>query len=105
MFKPVDAQQSIAQIPMSEKIQQIQQQHADLQQRHFALQLNEERKRMQQTIQDSEEAERLKLRDEQKRGRPGSDKEKRRGDRSASSKETAPVFWDDTEGTHIDIKV
>ncbi|MCX7634301.1 MAG: hypothetical protein N2Z74_00980 [Syntrophales bacterium] len=104
MFKPVDTQQSIAQIPVSEKVQQIQQQHADLQQRHFALQFNAERKRLKEKIRDSEEAEGLRLRDEQQKGRSGKERDRREAHQGAAATATPGVRTPE-DGIHIDIKV
>ena len=42
MVRAIDAQQVILQSNMAEKVQQIQQQNPDMQQRYFALQLSEE---------------------------------------------------------------
>jgi hypothetical protein len=48
--------QGIAQAHATEKIQKIQQQHPDMQQRYFSLQLQEENKRQREKIAEAEEA-------------------------------------------------
>ncbi|MFA6411439.1 MAG: hypothetical protein WCW53_02000 [Syntrophales bacterium] len=48
--------QGITQAHVTEKIQHIQQQHPDMQQRYFSLQLQDENKRQREKIAEAEEA-------------------------------------------------
>lgn len=105
MLKPIDGQQSIAQIHMSEKIQQLQQQHSDMQQRYFALQYDEERKRLKEIVKEAEEPEHLKLRSEERRGKSESEREKERN-RPSRSPDDTPAETPENRPVHIvDIKV
>lgn len=102
----IEIQQSIAQLQVMEKVQQVQQQQADLQQRHFALKLSEERKRLKEQVKDADESEFRRL------------QERQEGDGAYAGKETAkrglkksppPVDQGaqprEDEGSLIDIKV
>ncbi len=106
MLKTVEIQQSIAQLQAMEKIQQVQQQHADLQQRHFALQFGEERKRLKEKVKDADETEfhRLPGRQEGQSSRRGRDPEKQPVSAAAPVGDYEKKSADD-DGTHIDIKV
>jgi type IV secretory pathway VirB4 component len=67
MVRAIDVQQSILQTSSTEKIQQIQQQHADMQQRYFQLKLSEEDRLAQEKIREFEEAEKTKIRKRQEK--------------------------------------
>ena len=62
-MKGIDAQQIVTQTYMAEKVQQVQQRQADMQQRYFDVQLAEERRRLQEKIKQTEETEKAKLRE------------------------------------------
>jgi hypothetical protein len=55
MVRAIDVQQVIMQIEHAEKVQQVQQQHSEMQQRYFELHLKEEKKLLREKIKDSEE--------------------------------------------------
>jgi hypothetical protein len=86
MMKGIDAQQIVTQTYMTEKVQQVQQRQADMQQRYFDVQLAEERRRLQEKIQQAEDAEKAKLR-EKKHER---DKEKEHGGHQDQGGEFSP---------------
>ncbi|GEM_PF-1398549 len=67
-MKTIEMQQSLAQLHVMEKVQQVQQQQADLQQRHFALKLSEERKRLKEQVKDADESEFRRLQERQEDG-------------------------------------
>ncbi len=90
----IDMQQSITQLHVMEKVQQVQQQQADLQQRHFALKLNEERKRLKEKVKDTDESEFRRLKEAAKKDPHKRNPSQRQG-------ETPPQ----DEGAYIDIKV
>ncbi len=73
MVRAIDLQQSLLQTSVAEKIQQIQQQHSDMQQRYYQLKLSEEDRLAQEKIKQFEEADKAKLR------RKEENKEKRGG--------------------------
>jgi hypothetical protein len=63
MVRPIDAQQSIIQSHSMEKVQQVQQQHGDMQQRYFNLQLTEERRLQKEKVKDLQQKETAAIRD------------------------------------------
>ena len=103
MVRAIDLQLSLMQTSAAEKIQQIQQQHADMQQRYHQLKLSEEDRLAQETIRKFEEADRAKLRKKE------DFKEKRKGD-NPSLRQRAELQTDkkeelSEEGGHINITV
>ncbi|MDI9571142.1 MAG: hypothetical protein QM278_10580 [Pseudomonadota bacterium] len=106
MLTTIEMQQSIAQLHAMEKIQQVQQQHADLQQRHFASQLHEERKRLKEKVNDADEAEFRRLQEREADARSGGrrDEAKRRSAVRGPSEEP-PEETAVEEGSRIDIRV
>jgi hypothetical protein len=62
MVRAIDVQQSILQTSSAEKIQQIQQQHADMQQRYYQLKLSEEDRLAQEKVNQFKEADKAKIR-------------------------------------------
>lgn len=82
MLRAVDLQQVLMQSNSVERVQQAQQQHPDIQQRYFDVQLNEERKLRQEQVKDTEETERARIREkeEQERRRRERDNRKRAED-------------------------
>ena len=53
MVRAIDAQQVILQSNMAEKVQQIQQQNPDMQQRYFALHLSEQDRLLREKVKQS----------------------------------------------------
>ena len=100
MIRGVDLQQSVVQTPLTEKVQQVQQQQPDMQQRYFSLQLQVEKKRLQEKVNDADEAQRLAVRDQPQKRREGADAE-RKGERDGSQENSEN---DPDQGLHIDIK-
>ncbi len=82
MLRAVDLQQVLMQSNSVERVQQVQQQHPDIQQRYFDAQLSEERKLRQEQVKDTEETERARIREkeEQERRRREKDNRKRAED-------------------------
>ncbi len=66
--------QGIVQAHVTEKIQKVQQQHPDTQQRYFSLQLQEEKKRQSEKISDAEEAKKKTIDAQQKNNQERSKK-------------------------------
>ena len=105
MLRPVDLQQILTQSNSMERVQQTQQQHPDMQQRYFSVQLSEERKLLKEAVKNSEEAEKAKIRNQEEK-----DKDKRKTHSEQESEEKAEIKQDagelDSEqGGLIDIKV
>lgn len=75
MLRSLDVQQVLLQSSAIERVQQVQQQQGDAQQRHFHAQLLEEKRELREKVKDPDEAERLMVRDEDERekreGSPG----------------------------------
>lgn len=67
MLRSVDMQQILLQTTAIEKVQQVQQQHADVEKKHFALQLQEEMDQRKKEVQDTKESEEAKIREEEER--------------------------------------
>lgn len=65
----IDLRQVLAQTNATERVQQIQQQHPDMQQRYFALQQGEERKLRHEQVEQSEDTEKTLIRDRQQRSK------------------------------------
>jgi hypothetical protein len=86
-------QQVIIQSNAAERVQQVQQQHPDMQQRYFEAELGRERQAQQEKIGQSEENERLRL-------QAAKDREERRrktGRRAKDSEDAAEEESDDAD--------
>ena len=104
MLKPIDMQQVIVQIDHVEKVQQTQQQHPDRQQKYMDLQLREERRLLKSKVKDSEETDKVQIKDEKK--------DRERDNQASSGHHEKPRRLFDVEdqdvaeqGILIDIKV
>lgn len=67
MVRSVDMQQVLSQTNSIERVQQVQQQHPDIQQRYFEDQLNKERKQLKEKVKNSQEVEHLSIKEEERR--------------------------------------
>jgi hypothetical protein len=104
MVRAIDRHESILQSPLTERIQQIQQQHPDLQQRYFEVQLSQEHRKMLQRINESEEKEPVHLNAEGERQPKDHPREGHHA--SQGQPEDLPSDPDHPEHSgHIDIKV
>lgn len=81
MVGPLDSQIVINQSAAAEKVQEIQQRHPDLQQKQFALQLQEEQEKKQRDIRDTEKTDQVLIRDRGKREEKGRGRRRSRRDR------------------------
>lgn len=84
MVGPLDSQIVINQSAVAEKVQEVQQRHPDLQQRHFALRLQEEQEKKQQDVRNMEKTDQALIRDRGKRDEKG--RKQRRSRRSRLQK-------------------
>jgi hypothetical protein len=103
MVRPIDVQQSILQTSATEKIQQIQQQHSDMQQRYFQLKLSEEDRLAQEKVNQFKEADKAKIRKKE-------EKEDNRKGASQHPPNHTELLTDESnesseEGGHINITV
>jgi len=67
MLRSVDMQQILLQTSVVSKVQQVQQQHADVERKQFALQFQKEMDHKKKEVQDTEASEQLIIREEDKR--------------------------------------
>jgi len=67
VLRSLDMQQILLQTTAVEKVQQVQQQHADVGKKHFALQFQEEIDRKKKEVQDTKESEETKIREEERK--------------------------------------
>ncbi|NTW17619.1 MAG: hypothetical protein HGA41_09235 [Syntrophaceae bacterium] len=89
-----------------ERVQQAQQQHPDMQQRYFNVQLSEERKLLKETVKNTEEAEksRIKSKEEEEKRQKKAKAEENRPEKMGTKHEKGAS--DEVEqGALIDIKV
>lgn len=104
MVRALDVQQILLQSNAVERVQQVQQHQADVQQKHFENQLAKEQKALREKVKDLEEAERLMIKEEHER-----DKKKKKNSRSKRKKEEAgDMDCDlsaDEPGGRIDIRI
>ncbi|MBW2600076.1 MAG: hypothetical protein JRC60_08410 [Deltaproteobacteria bacterium] len=105
MVRSLDMQQVLLQSNAVERVQQVQQQQADAQQRHFEAQLAEEKRELREKVKDPEEAQRLMLREKEERDKrernPGKTGAKKKKDGADAAGE---LSVDESEGK-IDIRV
>jgi hypothetical protein len=105
VVRPIDAQQSILQSQQMEKVQNVQQQHSDMQQRYFNLQLTEERRLQKEKVKDLEHKEPAVIKDtfEQEQKRREMKNQDDKGDQESLSPDDNPDE-EPIQGSHIDIK-
>jgi hypothetical protein len=102
MVRAIDAQHVILQSTMTEKVQQIQQQNPDMQQRYFALELSEQDRHLKAKVKDSEESEKSLIKEKQDH-----ENERKNKKRNATDNPEALAQAEDgeDEGGLINIKV
>ena len=100
MVRSLDVQQVLLQSNAVERVQQVQQQQADVQQKHFEAQLAKEKRELREKVKDTEEAEQLMIRVGDERG----NREKNPGENSAKKKKDGADAADEPRGK-VDIKV
>lgn len=103
MVRAIDAQQVILQSSVVEKIQHIQQQNPDMQQRHFALQLSEQDRLLKEKVNHSDESEKATIKEKQDRER--NQKEKKDQNKENTDLLAAKEDESEDEGGHINVKV
>lgn len=84
MSSPININQSVLQSVISERVQQVQQQHPDMQQRYFEHQLTQERIRKQYKVNDSGEVDYIDLRDKEEKKKQRMNQQKSREDNKPS---------------------
>jgi len=104
MVRAIDAQQVILQSSIVEKVQQIQQQNSDMQQRYFALHLSEQDRLLKAKVKEAEESEKsvIKEKEEDKGERKSKEHNKKENTELIPAEENVEA---EDEGGHINIKV
>lgn len=102
MISAIDQQQSIMQAKIIERIQQVQQQHPDMQQQYFEIQLSQERHKMMKKINESEDMYRIKESEEEGEKRK---KDQQKRHETAEPDIDGEASTDQEQHGHIDIKV
>jgi len=102
MSSRIDIQQSVLQTIMTERIQQVQQQHPDMQQRYFYHHLSQERIKKMHKVNDSEEKENVRFREKDEQRQPGD--QQSNGDTEMRDLDVEATISPDQSG-HINIKV
>ena len=104
MVRAIDAQHVILQSNTVERIQQIQQQHADMQQRYFALQLSEHDRILKEKVKKSEETDKLSIKEkeEHEKGRKNSGRGGENNSEFLAGEESSEAPG---EGGHINITI
>ncbi len=104
MVRAIDAQQVILQSSMVEKVQQIQQQNPDMQQRYFALHLSEQDRLLREKVKQSEESEKAAIKEKEERESARKRKEQHSEEHSEHLTASEESEFED-EGGLINIKV
>lgn len=107
MLRAVDLQQVLMLSNSMERVQQAQQQHPDMQQRYFGVQLSEERKLRQEQVKDTEETERARIREkeEEERKRRGEESREEVEEEGEERHEGDLYLAEPEHGRRVDIKV
>lgn len=105
MVRAIDAQQIIMQLHNVEKVQQIQQQHSDMQQRYFQLQQAKEDHLLRESVKNTDESEKAVIREKEEREENRKGKEKRENQKKSEIIVVAEEGESTDEGGHINIKV
>lgn len=66
MLRSIDMQQILLQTTVVEKVQQVQQQHADVEKKLFAMHLQDDLDQRKKVVQDAKECEKAVIREEDK---------------------------------------
>ncbi|MCX7817072.1 MAG: hypothetical protein N2317_06145 [Syntrophales bacterium] len=104
-MKPIDTQQAITQLHIAEKVQNIQQQYSDVQQRHFAHQFDVERKKQRETVKFTPEEQPLSFQVDRYEGGGGSHKREKGSGKDKGEEKKSGGELPRTKKDHIDIKV
>ena len=105
MVRPIEMNQGIMQAHATEKILKVQQQHPDMQQRYFSLQLQEEKKRQSEKISDAEEAKKKIIDAQQEKNRERDEKGSENNPKHVEDDHDADSSLMPEQGAHhIDIK-
>ncbi len=104
MMRGVDIKQILIQSNSMERVQQVQQQNPEMQQRYLDIQLSEERKLHKENVHNAEETEeaRIRKRKEEESARRDQEEQAERRKKEARGPDEES---DGTQGERIDIRV
>lgn len=108
MLKAIDVQQVVMQMEQAEKVQRVEQQHPDMQQRYLDLQAQEDHKLRQEKVPNAEEARKTLIRDQKEQERKRERERRARASLQESARPVSQMADDQDEahqGGHINIKV
>jgi len=111
MVRSLDVQQVLLQSNAVERVQQAQQQHGTVQQKHFEGQLAEEKRALREKVKNLEEAEQLKIKEkeEEERAKRERKKKKAKAKKEKEGADTADVAAEEKSADEpvgkIDIRV
>ncbi|MDL1968461.1 MAG: hypothetical protein LWW97_07905 [Deltaproteobacteria bacterium] len=110
MVRSLDVQQIILQSNATERIQQVQQRHPDVQQQYFGDQLDKEKILLREKIKNLEESERLRIKEKEEKEESQRKKKKNpKGGKQKTEKEDSSDVSNDLSadeiGGKVDIKV
>lgn len=105
MVSPIERQQSILQAGLIDRINQIQQQHPDMQQRYFKIQLEQERQELKKKINQSGGVDRTTIGKEEEKKRDAHQENLSGKDHPDTPDTEAESSNDQDQGILIDIKV
>ncbi len=71
VVRAIDLQTTISQISAAEKVQQVQQQHADMQQRHFQIELLKQDRLSKEKVKHTDETDKTKIREKEEQDSRG----------------------------------
>ncbi|MBW2145395.1 MAG: hypothetical protein JRI22_00085 [Deltaproteobacteria bacterium] len=106
MIGPSDIRIVFSQIPATERVQNVQQQHPDLSQRQFALLLKEQQERKKLEVQDTERTEEEKISEDEKKDRQqNKQRSKPQNLQKGSDEEKEQNEQEPGQGKFIDIRI
>jgi hypothetical protein len=105
MLKAIDSQQVIIQTEQANRVQQVDRQHPEMQQRFLDMEARQEKKLLHRAITSSHEAEHAAIRDENQKERENNSPQGRRAKDSEGSEQNSEEDGEESAGGHINIRV
>ena len=104
-MRSLDVSQVILQINSVERVQQVQQQHPDVQQRYFKDELRKEEKELKEKVKDTREAENPVIDEKDRRNRQEGRSKGKKGNEREDTDDKDNMSLADECGVTVDIKV
>lgn len=104
MLRSVDMQQILLQTSVVSKVQQVQQQHADVERKQFAMQFQKEMDHRKKEVQDTKASEHLIIREEDRQQQHQEKRDLNTRDEGKKAPEKDPVDEID-QGKILDLRV